>query len=97
MISYRYLALCGHRLQGCRGGVPEEILVLLIVNVPSVVGATGKLMEARGLFRLEIVELGLCVFGIPAEGQSRDQTDRKREKDLRFKDFTQESHSWQHW
>lgn len=93
MVSCSYLVLCGRRVQAwwqgwSWGGGPEEILVLLIVNVPSIVGAAGKLMKARGLFRLEIVELGLCVFGIPAEGRmGRSNRQKKGKKDRILKNW----------
>lgn len=70
------------------GGGPEEILVLLFVDVPSIIGAAGELMEARGLFRLEIVELRLCVFGIPADGQiERLNRQKMRKKDGKIKNL----------
>lgn len=61
------------------GRGPEEILILLIIDIPSIVSAAGELMEARGLFRLEIVEFGFCVFGIPADGQTK-QTEQETER-----------------
>lgn len=70
--SYLVLCRCGVRARWQRwrvGGGPEEILVLLIVNVPGIVGAARKLVETRRLFRFGIVELELCVFGVPAHGQ----------------------------
>lgn len=62
------------------GWSPKEVLVLLFVDVPSVIGAAGELVEAGGFFSLEIVELGLCVFGIPAEGHI-ETSNRKKELD----------------
>lgn len=61
------------------GWSPKEVLVLLFVDVPSVIGAAGELVEAGGFFSLEIVELGLCVFGIPAEGHI-ETSNRKKER-----------------
>ncbi len=83
MMPNRYLAWW----QGWRSGGPEEILILFIINVPSIVGAAGKLMETRCLFRLEVVELGLCVFGIPAEGHiERFKWTEKRKRQKKIKD-----------
>lgn len=63
---------------------PEEILILLIINIPSVIGAAGKLMETRSLFRLKMVELGLGVFGIPRGDRQIDRWN-KLSKRLRIK------------
>lgn len=66
--------MCGRGVQAWRYGRswrvgPKEILIILIIDVPSIVSAAGKLMEATGLFRFRIVKFGLCVLVIPEKGQ----------------------------
>lgn len=58
----------------------KEFFILLIINIPSIVGAAGKLIKAGGFFGLDIVELGLCVFGIPAGRQIEISNKQKRER-----------------
>lgn len=65
----------------------QEILLILIVDVPSIIGAAGELVEARGLFRLVIVELGVCVFGKTATEQikrSKTEKESKRQNNWRI-------------
>ena len=55
IMSYNHMDVCRRRGQAwwqgrSWGGGPEKIIVLLIIDVPSIVGAASKLVEARGLF-----------------------------------------------
>lgn len=72
------------RWQGWRCGGSENNLSLLIINVPGIIGAASKLMETRGLFRLQSVELGHCVFRIPAEGQMDRWNQAYERRTLKF-------------
>ena len=66
----------------------QEILLILIVDVPSIIGAAGELVEARGLFRLVIVELGFCVFGKTAtEWIERSKSQKKTAKGRTIGEF----------
>lgn len=83
IMSCRYLDLCGCRVQARW----QEILLILIVDVPSIIGAAGELVEARGLFRLVIVELGVCVFGKTATERikrSKTEKESKRQNNWRI-------------
>lgn len=70
---FNYLSLNG-RVWWCgrRGGAPEGLFILLLIDVPSITGAVCKLVETGSFFSLEIVQLcGLGVFVISAERQRR--------------------------
>lgn len=61
--------------RGSWGGSPTKVLILFIINVPSIVGAASKLVKAWSFFSLDIVDLGFCVFEIPAEKQKERLND----------------------
>lgn len=79
LVLHRVLA---RRSKGSWEGSPAEIfLLLLIIDVPGIVGAAGKLMETAGLFRFNIVELWFCVFWIPAEVHMEGEEQRDKPND----------------
>lgn len=50
----------------------QEVFVLLVVDIPGVVGAAGKFVETGGLLGLEVVEVGLKLrdfLGEPAQSR----------------------------
>lgn len=50
----------------------QEVLILLLVDVPGIAGAAGKLMETRGLLGREVDHLRLRgVFGKSAEREKK--------------------------
>lgn len=48
-------------------GDGQEVVLVLVLDVPGVVGAASELVETGGLLGLHMVQLGLGLFGVPEQ------------------------------